>query len=905
MKRRVPLLPLVIGLAWGALAAASEALPPLEADRRVIHAHGVQEVTFTNGLTLLCKENRAAPVVATRVFVRMGSIYEGERLGSGVSHYFEHVIHGGTTSTRTEAESRALLERIGNDSNAYTSRDATVYFITTDAEHFPVAAGLLGDFMANCLLDEKEFLRERGVILQEIRKNLDTPERAVQELLDETMFPGHPAGQPVIGRLPLFQAVTREDVARLYRRYYVANNMVVAVVGAVDAKTAEETVARAFAGCPRGVPNHPPMPPVPRQTSTRWAERASPKIRKTYLAMGHHTVTLDHPDLFALDLTADILGKGRTSRLYRALREKGLVQEISAYSYTPMYNAGVFGVDASFPEENRAAVLTAALEELNRLKTEPVSQEELDRAVKNKITDEVFQRETMERQTSDIGYNYLLLHDPNFTDRYLDGIRRVRPEDILRVARQYLTDENRTVALLYPAPAESPAGREAEDRTQEVAAAPVAAETRAPSPSVEKIALENGARILYGFDPNVQSVLIQATFLGGVLSETEEDNGISQLMATLLLQGTEKRSKEKLHRDVEDLGARLWSRSGNNSWYVGLKLLPEDFEKGMATLAEVVRTPRFAEEDFTRERMLQFRRLESLADSWEEEAGRLFRETYFGSHPYARIPLGTRESLPRLTVEAVKAYHARVLNPQACVLAVFGNVSRDLAVEAAQAHFGTMGGPGRAYWTYSPLAHTAPTGTTAAKSNSKDQVVLTYGFPGEPFGSADLPAFLVLDTILSGYTYPSGRLHEALRGEADLVYLVHAYNWEGLGTGVLRILTQTSPENVEPVLRTIDGVLSRAQSGDFSPEEVERAKETVVIADVLEEESLEARATQASYDELYGVGYDFHQGFAGRIRAVTLADVKRSARAHLSSRPVLCATGPAEALERVKEKAVP
>ncbi|MBN1257147.1 MAG: insulinase family protein, partial [Planctomycetes bacterium] len=372
------------------LSSAEDAMQPLAVIRQVEHPGGVLEVKFENGLTLLCKENFAAPVVATRVFVRIGSIYEGEMLGSGVSHYFEHIISGGTTSTRSEAESRALLQRIGNNSNAYTSRDATVYFITTEAQHFPTAANLLGDYMANCLVDETEFNRERGVIIQEIRKLEDDPNRCIYQLLGETMFPLHPAGQPVIGHLELFKQVTRGQVEEFYHRFYVANNITVVVAGAVKAEGAIKEIAISFANLKRGMVHHPAMPPVPRQTSSKWAEESSAKINKLYLSVGHHTVTLDHPDLFALDVAADILGAGRTSRLYRSLREQGLVQGVYAYSHTPAYNAGVFGIGATLEEENLPAVLSTLVEEINRLKLESVSREELQRVVKKKITDELF-----------------------------------------------------------------------------------------------------------------------------------------------------------------------------------------------------------------------------------------------------------------------------------------------------------------------------------------------------------------------------------------------------------------------------------------------------------------------------------------------------------------------------------
>ena len=124
----------------------------------------VLQATLDNGLTALIEENHANPVVAVEVFVRAGSIYEQEYLGSGISHFFEHIIHGGTTSTRSEAESRRLLEAIGNNSNAYTTVDHTAYYINTTTEHWRTALGLLADWMLHSSITPEEFEREKGVV---------------------------------------------------------------------------------------------------------------------------------------------------------------------------------------------------------------------------------------------------------------------------------------------------------------------------------------------------------------------------------------------------------------------------------------------------------------------------------------------------------------------------------------------------------------------------------------------------------------------------------------------------------------------------------------------------------------------------------------------------------------------
>src|SRR5215467_7621335 len=202
----------------------------------------VFHTTLDNGLTVLIEENHANPVVSVEVFVRTGSMYEQEYLGSGISHFFEHLIHGGTTSTRSAAESRRLLEAIGNNTNAYTTLDHTAYYINTTAEHWRTALELLADWMFHSRLTPAEFEREKGVVQRELEQDLDNPEQMLAQTAMETRFQVHPIRYPVIGYKELVQKVARDDLVTYYQRMYTPNNMLLVVVGDVQTAAALEHI---------------------------------------------------------------------------------------------------------------------------------------------------------------------------------------------------------------------------------------------------------------------------------------------------------------------------------------------------------------------------------------------------------------------------------------------------------------------------------------------------------------------------------------------------------------------------------------------------------------------------------------------------------------------------------------
>jgi zinc protease len=164
-----------------------------------------------NGLTVLIREIHASRVVSCQVFVKAGSINEGEYFNGGLSHYLEHIVSGGTTSTLTEEEIKGILRSLGGASNAYTSYDRTVYFINTTAEHYKTALRLLMNYVTDCQLAENEYRREKPVIQQEFKLGENSVSRQLWYLFMKTAYRRHPSRHPVIGYEDVFVKITRED----------------------------------------------------------------------------------------------------------------------------------------------------------------------------------------------------------------------------------------------------------------------------------------------------------------------------------------------------------------------------------------------------------------------------------------------------------------------------------------------------------------------------------------------------------------------------------------------------------------------------------------------------------------------------------------------------------------------
>ena len=348
-------------------------------------------VQLRNGMTVLIRENHASRVVSTQILVKTGSIYEDKYFFGGLSHYLEHVVSGGSTASFTETEAQNTLKSLGGASNAYTGYDQTGYFINTTGEHYREALRLLFSYLSESLLEAKEVVREKAVIQQEFKLGETNPGRQLWQLFARTAYLKHPVRHPVIGYEDVFVTISRDDLLDYYRQRYTPQNMVVTIVGNVQAAEALKAVLELSNKIVRTF-----NPPVvietePTQTTARWAEKSFPPARLTTMMIGFQSVPLNHPDLYPLDLMAIILGQGRSSRLYLDLKDqKGLVLSVSASSWTPSYAPGLFSFSFSLDRDKVEPTLAATWEEVARIKKNLVKKSELEKAKRQVIADVTF-----------------------------------------------------------------------------------------------------------------------------------------------------------------------------------------------------------------------------------------------------------------------------------------------------------------------------------------------------------------------------------------------------------------------------------------------------------------------------------------------------------------------------------
>ncbi|HEX4696395.1 MAG TPA: pitrilysin family protein [Candidatus Udaeobacter sp.] len=822
-----------------------------------------------NGLTIIVQEDRTAPVASVQAWCATGSIDEDQHLGAGLSHILEHMLFKGT-NTRSTNEIAQKIQDVGGYINAYTSFDRTVFWIDVPKDGVTTAIDILADAMMNSTLPPAEYQKEQEVIRREFAMGMDDPDRMVSLLLFATAYQRHPYRFPVIGELEIYNQLTQEQVMQYYKTRYVPNNLTFVVVGDVDAGKVRQQLAELFKPYPEKSLKPVFIPEEPPQLGQREVHREF-ATELTHLALAWHIPGVTSPDVPALDLLSTILGDGRSSRLYRRVREEaGLAFSISAFSYTPG-DPGLFGIDATVDPKKRDAAEQLVVGIVDEVKRAGVSADELEKAKKITLSHHLGALTTMRGQASDIGSNWLLTRDLNFSRQYLDAVQKVTLEDVKRVAANYLTESNLTVVSLNPKGSLGPK-----------------AEAAKPSSAgeIQKFELANGLRLLVREDPRLPLVAMGAVFRGGLLAETPNTNGITRLMAKTLLKGTKTRSAEQIANDIEAVGGSISSDAGNNSFTVSLDVMKPDVKLGLDLFSDVLLNATFPEKAIAREKEIQIASIQQEEEQLTAVARNIMRQALFPQHPYALRSNGSVESVQRLTQKNLLDFRDRYVVAKNGVIYVFGNVK---AAEVKQLVEQTLGKMNSGALALTDAKPSTPLGKPEIVESRKDkaQGVIMVGFRGASLSSPDRYALELIDEASSDL---GSRFFVRIREQMGLAYYVGASEMQGLVPGLFAFYLGTDPQKIEPVKTALLDEIQKLANDGLTPEELARAKKKLIGQQEIANQSNDAFGYHCALDELYGLGFNYYKQLEHDVNAVTLEDTKQVAAKYFRDQPYVLAT---------------
>jgi predicted Zn-dependent peptidase len=401
--------------------------------------------TLDNGLRVLTANLDHAQSVTCMVMLAAGSRYETPDT-NGIAHFAEHMFFKGTERRPSARDIAGEIDSIGGEFNAFTGKEYTAYYVKCAAEHRDIALDVIVDMLRNSRFDSEEIEREKGVIIEEMNMYFDTPRDYIGGVYESLLYGDQPLGWDIIGRKETVRGATRDTFMGYLDRWYKPPRMVLGVAGRIGDDVLERA-QELFGDLPRGESDEPEPARDYQDERVRVFTKQSDQA---HVVVGVPSYPLEHPDRYALQMVATVLGGGMSSRLFTEVRERrGLAYYVFGinHSYTDagsLYSQA--GVDINRIDE---AVTTIA-DELRKIAAEPVPADELEKArnfTKGRFVLQLespqglilfgLRKEVLERRAPD-------------PEEVLAGVDAVSAEDVQRVARDVIADERLRLALIGP-----------------------------------------------------------------------------------------------------------------------------------------------------------------------------------------------------------------------------------------------------------------------------------------------------------------------------------------------------------------------------------------------------------------------------------------------------------------------
>jgi zinc protease len=842
---------------------------------------GVFRQVLPNGMTVIVKEVRSAPVVAINAWVKVGSVHEEDK-ERGITHFIEHMLFKGTDKMKV-GELDKLIKGAGGYGNAHTRYESTDFIDVMPSDQFDIALSTMADALQHSKFDAEELGRERKVVLEELHRAQDNPSFEAWNTLTNLVFEKHPYRYPVIGYKPLLEKMDRELLVNYWKKWYRPQNIVLVVVGDVKASVVQAKIAKAFLKWSASPFKPKPFPSETQQQGLRLAELEG-EIQTTMAVLGVPGPAELDKDAPAMDMALAILGQGLSSRLNQVVRERlKLVHGVSAGEFNGM-SPGLIYLWAELEPAQAKEAVKAMWAEAERMKREPVSDEELARQRIKIEHEEASETMSMEGMAGKLGY-YECLGDYHLTDTITQKMRAVRPKDVMEVMNKYFQPQRATLVIYRPKGSKA-TGLKSADWTKLIASA-AAGLPKSESPAAKKSGVllrydfANGVKLIVKPIRHTPIISMQALLPGGTEHDPQSKAGAFNLLGRLLLKGVPGMDAPQLASALDDLGASIIPDADADRFVVSAQMLASKFEPTMELAGQILRHATLPSDELEKERDRVLKDIKDKTDSADEYVGDLFNELFFEGTPYALPSEGTEKSVKRVTRETLLDLQKQYLVPDSMLIVLAGDIDPDKAAKVVAKVFG----PERWDRSNRKAGALVPARAPQAKSArvqeklNKKQAHIMLGWPGPAPKSPDYYACRILNSVMGEGM--DSRLFVEVRDKRALCYTVQSFMDRRVEAGAWRVYVGTQPENEKLATETVLKVAKELSENGISAEELKSSKAYAkgIFQVARQDFSTDARVL-ANY-EYWGLGAEAIDQYAKAIDAVTLEDVKRVAKKYL------------------------
>lgn len=867
-------------------------------------AGGVSRLKLKNGLSVLLLENHKSPVVSVQMWVKTGSADEGKG-EEGISHFIEHLVFKGTEKYNV-GEIASTVEASGGELNAYTSFDQTVFYVNISKEFSDIGLDVISEMMGFPRFDASEIDSEREVVIEEIKRGNDSPGRQASRLLFSSVFKKHPYGLPVIGYDSLIKKVSKKTLVNYYQSRYIPTNMHLVVAGDFDTEDMKEKIDYSFGRLQSFKLRKVKRALEPKQIGARIKVAKAP-FEEAQFHIAFRVPGADHKDTAALDMLAMILGQGDSSRLAKKLRlEKAVTNSIGSGTFTPK-DGGLFTISGSLNIDNFQEAIDLLKQEIEGMLSAPPSADEMRRAITNLESEEFYAMETIEGVARKAGSFENLMGDYAYFQKFLKQIYALKPEDIMKVARKYLTPKTMTFVAMVPRQeketekaikAWSKACEKDFAKASKLRAKPVKlsgvkkmkwsmGEAGGAPGEIRKHVLPSGTTLLFRPDYATPVISAKAAFLGGVRVENETQGGVTELLSRTWTTGTATLSEAEISAKIENMAGGISAFGGRNSIGLSMQTIAPFEKDAIELFNDVLVGPQIAESALEREKGVMLEAIRAREDSPGQLVSQLFTQEMFKGHPYARDMYGTADSVKALTKSSVDSLLKSEAMSRNLMIAVTGSVDADQWVESLTKATEKLP-KGQVLTTN--FKHVGPKKEERLfKELKREQTHIIIGYKGLTLDDDRRYALQVIQSILAGQ---GGRLFIELRDKESLAYTVSPMRMEGIDTGYFGAYIGCSPNKGEKAIEMLRAEFQKLVDTAVPELEMDRAKRYLIGRHDIDLQRNSSISSSILFNEIYGIPAEETFRYADRLRDISAEDIRKLAKEIFEQEFILAAVGP-------------
>ncbi len=861
-----------------------------------------EKYKLPNGLEVILSEDHRLPMAAVDLWYHVGPVNE-RPARTGFAHLFEHMMFQG--SKHAGDQPFQVLESAGATMiNGTTDFDRTNYFETVPSNQLELALWLESDRMGWLLdkLDQRKLTTQRDVVRNERRQGENSPYMLVEEAVFHQLFPKtHPYYADVIGSHADIESAELGDVRDFFKQYYTPNNASLAIVGDFDPKAIKTLVEKYFGPIPAG-PLVPKVEVVTPPISEEKRVTITDKVQLPRVYLSWITAPIYKPGDAEANLLAHILGGGKSSRLYKKMvYEKQIAQDVSA-SQNSLILGSIFQITATAREGVKPEDLEQAMDaELSAIQKDGPSTAEMERARNTLETGIIEGLQTLGGfgGVADMlnQYNHYL-GDPGYLAKDLERYENATPAAVQKMAAA-LTRNARVV--VYGIPGEKiiqdvprrpepkvseknlPGGPSGDEWRKSPPEPSKAGVTTLPVPAQFKLA--NGLTVLLVEQHNLPVFTAALAIVSGSDSNPIDKPGLASFTASMLTEGTQKRTSLQLADDIAQIGASFDGSSTSDASLLSSGALTRNADRLFELLADVAMNPAFRDEEIERIRKQRLTTLLQQADEPDVLATEyLLREVYGEKNPYGFLQTGTKEATETTTRADMVKFYQNGYGPQNAALLVAGDITQDQLRGLAEKYLGT--------WTGQAKASMPPAGSSSPARRviivdkpASPQSVLRIGQIGLARNNPDYVPVTIMNSILGGLF--SSRINLNLREAHGYTYGASSVFVFRRGPGPFFVGTMVRTDATAPSVKEVFGELDKMRSTLVKPEELAMAKETEVrgLTGTFETTAQTAGAMTGLF--VYKLPLDYYSKLPQQFAAVNATDTQRVAQQYLTPAKML------------------